>query len=102
MPEIRIEVSIDITAKRVRPQDVELGWMLGMVVINGVPHHLELVRVVDIQNLDGCFVQEPYNSQVDTSRFPELRQSPPGRYETIKLPGQPGDWVACVFPYATK
>jgi hypothetical protein len=78
----------------------EPGYILVRVNILGADHHVEFIRVEE-DDLGCQQVWEPEDGENNNaSRFDSIQEHHSGYYQTFKLPGQEGDWICIIFPFA--
>ena len=79
------------------------GYILKTLDIFEVPHHMEFIRVVDVQDLAGNLCQQPYLPGYgggNIERYNDMQRSYEGWQHTVQIPGIDGDWICRVFPFA--
>lgn len=89
----RLDAVVDLRhITHLRASDEE-DTLTGTLTLFGVPHHIELYRVHDV---DG--VQTPTYDPF--RRYEDLQRCYEGRYRTVRVPSYDGEWVAHVMPFA--
>lgn len=84
-----------LVIENLRPQGAdEPHNYLGVVTIFGVRHHFQAVEV----KLDERSYQVPVHDP--HGRFEDLQALYSGAYDTVRLPGLPGTYAICIFPFA--
>lgn len=76
------------------PVDHDRGRMLGRMIIFGVYHHVEAIRVT----------KDEHGRQVAASIFGKraynaLCQVDEGPFQTVEIPGHQGEWVLVIAPF---
>ena len=89
--------NIEFTSSEGSPAD----FLHGSVTIARYPFHVVAVRLVN-RRAGGHMVQGlPANASVEaTAYYEDIVSMNEGYLETIKIPGQSGNWALAVFPYA--
>jgi len=76
----------------------EEACLKAVTEILGVPHHVYLIEVTDVQEeadaTEQVAVHDPYDRLGDVQRLDE------GRLLTVKVPDYEGDYALVVFPFA--
>lgn len=75
--------------------EAEPGFMLGKLVIFGVEHHVEFIRVHIVNNCLEAWAH-PENENID--RYEDVQKLHPGCYQTFKIPGFAGQYICVAFP----
>jgi len=70
----------------------------------GLPWHVQAIRVQYEEEKEGgsytgAMIQEPYSEEI-RSEFDGLQMVYEGAYETVEIPGFPGEWVIYAVPFA--
>lgn len=90
--------NIKFTSSEGSPAD----FLLGGTIIAGQPFHVVAVRLVERKERGGGMIQGlPANASDEAKTYYEnILSVNEGYLETIKIPGQSGNWALEVFPYA--
>lgn len=88
-------------------REVDTARLKTVVEVLGKKFHAEAIRVVDEERTDhlpGAFTVQAADAAKDSSVHDVLDNmqdfvSHAVRLQTVKIPGQPGDWVLFIFPF---
>ena len=86
-----------------RLEATEHDMLLGTLHFLGADFHVEFLRVKDkpgSDQVDDLIEPGDDASEGVRARFADLQTLHEGAYETVALPGRPGRWVMCVFPFS--
>jgi hypothetical protein len=90
-----MNLNLEVTKQPEDISDAKNGdRLLTTVAIYGALHHLEFMRVVDDENGDQCPANPEYEEM-----YSQVQALYAGRYETFKIPGFEGDYIAFMHPF---
>ncbi len=81
-----------------QPRECEPGYLLGTMLINNTYHHIECIRVVDIDGIFEAWVPsegENYNKE----RLEGIYRFIEGALMSTEIHGHEGEWVIYTTPY---
>lgn len=90
-------MKIEITSEF---KEEEPGYLLGTMTINGQFHHMEALRVVDVDGMQEVWQPEDKEWNNNHQRMDGIQAYYDGYYLPTEVDGFPGEYVIIITPYA--